>query len=431
MERCIMSNLAHLADRIFDTPLLISQQKARTIMSVLGPRMGLDINVPVPDANRFEGESAERDKSGRVSGPLPYMRTKEGVAIISIVGTLVNRGAYIGANSGVVSYEGIQYQLKRAGEDDKAHSVVLDLQTPGGEAVGAFETAEMVRTLSTKKKVVAIINGMAASAGYAIAASATEIVTTQTGLSGSIGVVLMHADFSRKLNKQGIDPTFIFAGKHKVDGNPFAPLSKDVRERLQADVEAFYTLFVESVSKGRGRRLTADMARKTEALTFMGKDAVTAGLADRVGSFDSVLASLSKTILPNQPKRNTPMSTELDQARAEGASQERTRIMSIANNEKLAANASAFRSAIQLAADAPDMSADKVVEFAMKTAKEEAPVNNPASLQNRLNQPDTLGELLSNGQQSQASETTNTLPNASEVFASRRKAKAQPADGQR
>ncbi|KPB01367.1 hypothetical protein [Ahrensia marina] len=114
-----------------------------------------------------------------------------------------------------------------------------------------------------------------------------------------------------------------------------------------------------------------------------------------------------------------------------GANAERARILSIANSNKLAENASAFKAALTLAADAPDMSADKVIEFALKTGNAEAPANNPASLQNRLNGTDALGELLSSGQQSQASETANTLPNASEVFASRRKAKAEPFDGQR
>jgi hypothetical protein len=115
----------------------------------------------------------------------------------------------------------------------------------------------------------------------------------------------------------------------------------------------------------------------------------------------------------------------------EGATAERTRILSIANSDKLGGNASAFKAALTLAADAPDMAADKVIEFALKTGSAEASTKNPASLQNRLNGTDALGELLSSGQQSQATASPNTLPNASEVFANRRKAKAEPSDGQR
>ncbi|TIL81578.1 MAG: S49 family peptidase, partial [Mesorhizobium sp.] len=170
----------------------------------------------------------------------------------------------------------------------------LDMHSPGGEAVGAFETAALVRDLAARKRTVAVVNGMAASAMYAIGSGATEIVTTETGISGSIGVVLLHADFSRQLDREGITPTLIHAGAHKVDGNPFEPLSDAVREDLQAEVDAFYESFLVTVAKGRGNRLTAAAARKTEARTFIGQAAVDAGIADRVGSFELVLADLTR-----------------------------------------------------------------------------------------------------------------------------------------
>ncbi|MFM8748396.1 MAG: S49 family peptidase, partial [Aestuariivirga sp.] len=81
---------------------------------------------------------------------------------------------------------------------------------------------------------------------------------------------------------------------HKVDGNPFEPLSDAVRADLQASVDAHYRQFLDTVAQGRGRRLTADMARATEARTFIGAEAIALGLADRIASFDEVLASLSE-----------------------------------------------------------------------------------------------------------------------------------------
>src|SRR5690606_28979829 len=147
------------------------------------------------------------------------------------------------------------------------------LHSPGGEAVGAFEMAARVRELRSKKRTVAVVNGMACSAAYALASGASEIVTTETGISGSIGVVLLHADVSRQLDREGITPTLIHAGSHKVDGNPFEPLTAEVRDDLQAEVNGFYDGFLTTVALGRGKRLTADAARATEARTKMGKDA--------------------------------------------------------------------------------------------------------------------------------------------------------------
>lgn len=275
-----MSVLLHVADRVLNTPLLVSKDKAETILSVLAGRIG----VNAPEASQFVGTDRRGSK--------PY-RTAKGVGIITITGSLVNRGAWVGASSGLTSYEGIGHQLKGALTDPLVKSVILDIHSPGGEAVGAFEVASQVRDLAAKKRTVAIVNGMAASAAYAIASGASEIVTTETGVSGSIGVVLLHADFSRQLEKDGITATLIHAGAHKVDGNPYEPLPDDVRADLQREVDAFQSVFLKTVAKGRGTRLTADAARRTEARTYIGQQAVDAGLADKVGTFEAVLKDLS------------------------------------------------------------------------------------------------------------------------------------------
>jgi ClpP class serine protease len=109
-----------------------------------------------------------------------------------------------------------------------------------------------------------------------------------------------------------VKPTLIFAGSHKVDGNP-SSRSDAVRADLQASVDAHYRQFLDTVAAGRGRKLTADMARATEARTFIGADAITLGLADRIASFDEVLASLSQTTRPSgrtARKGGISMSTE-------------------------------------------------------------------------------------------------------------------------
>jgi len=291
-----MTHLAHVADRLLNTPLLLLPSKAETILAVLAGRIG----VNAPEASRFEGDQPPaRDAEGNVKrnrwgDPMgePFMLSGS-TAIVTVTGSLVNRGAWVGANSGLTSYEGIQFQLKRAAANADVKSILLDLHSPGGEAVGAFETAALVREIAAKKPVTALVAGMAASAAYAIASGATEIVTTETGVSGSIGVVLLHADYSRALANDGIKPTLIFAGSHKVDGNPFEPLSDAVQSDLQAEVNAFYEAFLSAVAAGRGSRMTVDMARATEARTLIGPAAVKAGLADRVGTLDQVLQGLN------------------------------------------------------------------------------------------------------------------------------------------
>lgn len=291
-------SLMQIADRVLGRPLLIHPTKAEVIMHVLEGRLpmgGAGLAPLGPDASRFVGTSIGKD------GRYRTYRTDGSVAMISVIGSLVNRGAWIGANSGLTSYEGIAKQLSDAAADPAVKSIVLDLDSPGGEATGMFALAAKVREVAAEKRVVAVVNDMAASAAYGIASQASEIVVSPTSMVGSIGVVLTHLDRSGELAAKGVKPTLIFAGRHKVDGNPYGPLSEGVRADLQAEVAKFYDQFVGLVAQGRGDRLTEAEARATEARVFIGQEAIDRGLADRMASFDAVLASLqSSTTKPGR-----------------------------------------------------------------------------------------------------------------------------------
>ncbi|SFO25851.1 signal peptide peptidase SppA [Bradyrhizobium sp. Ghvi] len=287
-----MSSLFHIADRIVNRPLMILPEKLALIASVLEGRIGVDatelqeIAQAAPDASRFVGTTLGRD------GRSKAYQVQQGVGMIPVLGSLVNRGAWIGARSGMTSYEGLAFQLAQAAADPEVKSIILDIDSPGGEAVGAFEMADKVRSIAKSKPVTAVVNGMAASAAYAIAASASKIVIAPSGIAGSIGVVLMHVDYSAALDQKGIKPTLIHAGAHKVDGNPYEPLKASVKSDLQAEVDNFYGLFVSGVVKGRNGRMTEQAVRGTEARTFIGQAAVDAGLVDAIGTFESALLEL-------------------------------------------------------------------------------------------------------------------------------------------
>jgi signal peptide peptidase SppA len=310
------ASLLHIADLVVDQPLFLLPEKLGIIAEVLKGRIGLDGDIPGeavrslspeaaalaapvlfegPQASRFEGDSLDRDEAGKVVGIMPYRRTAEGVGIITITGALINRGAWVGASSGKTSYEGIAFQLKMAAADKKTKAIVLDLESPGGQAIGAMETAALVRSVCDEKPVHAFVNGMAASAAYAIASGAKTVTSIPSGLSGSIGVVMLHADFSRALDREGITPTIIHSGAHKADGNPYQPLSGPVRADLQEECDKFYAQFLATVAAGRGKRCTVAMARATEARTFIGADGVAAGLVDEIGSFSELVGALAKS----------------------------------------------------------------------------------------------------------------------------------------
>jgi signal peptide peptidase SppA len=449
-------HLHRVASQFYNRPLLVLPSTAETISSFLLSRIGAgplgdsgenDSGESVqtfsstaredgsreyhsPRASRFYGDyPVDPESNGR---PRPYRRTPDGTAIITMVGELVNRGAWVGASSGLISYEGIKFQLRTAANDTRVRNVILDMESPGGEAVGAFEVAQSVRELAAQKPVTAVVDGMAASAGYAIASGARDIVTIPSGLSGSIGVVMMHLDFSAWLEDNGIKPTLIFAGDHKVDGNPFEPLPADVRNAFQQDVSSFYDQFVQTVALGRPN-LSEDEIRGTQARVYKGEDAVKVGLADRVGTFDQVLAELSQQPARSraQPKGKTMNDkTGAPAANATGTVTEmaevdtgaiaadagkaaQTRIKSILGSDESKGRADL---ANHLAFET-DMSAEAAVALLAKSPKGAAAAATPSIAQR---QDLALGGVSE--RQAEAKSTTAADLNPSAIYQNRRKA---------
>ena len=294
-----MNFLPLIAERVLGRPLLVLPAKAELIVTILGERIGVaggEISENDPDvlaaigASRFVGEpGGPYDARGRRR---IMFRQQDGLAIIDVMGSLVNRGAWLGTSSGLTSYEGLAAQIEAAVADHTVRGIVLDIDSPGGEATGAFGFYETIRAARQRKPVVAVVNDMAASAAYGIAAQANEIVISPSSMTGSIGVVMVHMDHSKEMEKRGRKPTLIFAGDHKVDANSFEPLSDGVRADLQREVDGIYDTFVESVATGRPG-LSTQTIRATQARVFRGAAAIEIGLADRIGSFVETLARLS------------------------------------------------------------------------------------------------------------------------------------------
>lgn len=283
-----MTIVSRIAAQVFNTPLLVTPDCAVTIASALAERFGVE-SLDDVSASRFVGQpDGPRGADGRTE---VMWRASDGIALIGLMGELVNRGAWIGASSGLTSYEGFEVQLANAEASPQVRGIVLDLNTPGGQASGAMEAAARVRRAATKKPVVAFVNGQAASAGYAIASGASRIITTPSGILGSIGVVFMHLDRSAQIEKSGVRPTLLTAGAYKADGHPLSALPEDARARIQSRIDAVYGLFVSTVAANRN--LSEETVRKTEAGIFMGQEAVDAGLADAVGTLEDAFSYIN------------------------------------------------------------------------------------------------------------------------------------------
>jgi ClpP class serine protease len=187
------------------------------------------------------------------------------------------------------SYDDILGRVDEACEGD-AKRVILKVDSPGGLVSGCFETARAIREkcATAGKQLVAYVDGSACSAAYALASSAEKIVVPETGFVGSIGVIDTRVDVSQMDAAMGLKVAFITSGARKADGNPHLPMSKDELEERQSTVDALAGMFFGLVAEMRGGSPAS--LKALEARVFFGEGAVSAGLADQVGTFESLLA---------------------------------------------------------------------------------------------------------------------------------------------
>ena len=287
-----MSKFSHLSSLVFNKPLMVTQDYAETIAVVLSDRLNLDV----------EGLQIKSDaKDQRVA------TTNKGVAVIPIVGSMSHRSTGIEAMSGMTSYTTLQKQFEAAFDDPKVGSILMDIDSPGGSVAGAFDFRDYLMSKKGTKPVYALARDAMCSAAYLIGSTADKVYATQTARVGSIGVVAMHTDASGKMEKEGLKPTFISAGKFKTAGNPYEKLEGEKLKYLQDSVDESYDMFINAVADARG--IDKKAIRDTEARVYGGKKAVEIGLADGIRTYESVIAEMSA---PNFTTQGTKMENEVN-----------------------------------------------------------------------------------------------------------------------
>lgn len=285
-----MKSYPFSAARVFDTPLAIHPVKGQIIAKALAGRFGIgEISFfdTEPSAHMAAVEFGE---SGLyVDADTPYDLI-DGVAVIDVSGTLVQKSSYLRPSSGMLGYNAIRHNFLEALADKAVRAIVLSIDSPGGEVAGCFDVADLIYESRSMKPTLAILNECAYSAAYALASACEQITVPRTGGTGSVGVICMHLDQSKAIDKAGLAVTIIKYGDRKADGNQFNPLSKEALDRFQADVDEMGELFVSTVARNRG--LSVDVVRDTQATTFLGAAGVEIGFADAMMAPDEAFRSL-------------------------------------------------------------------------------------------------------------------------------------------
>ncbi len=185
--------------------------------------------------------------------------------------------------------------LKSAFEDKGAQAVVLRLNSPGGSPVQAGLINDEIRRLKAlhKKKVYAVCEEMCASAAYYIAAAADDIYVDKASIVGSIGVLMDGFGFTGAMDKFGVERRLLTAGANKGMLDPFSPRNPTHEAYAQAMLDQIHQQFIKVVRDGRGKRLR-ETPETFSGLFWNGEQAVKLGLADHLGSLDSVARDVIK-----------------------------------------------------------------------------------------------------------------------------------------
>lgn len=222
---------------------------------------------------------------------------QDGVGIISVRGMLTNQDSPWNKFFGLTSYNEIRKATIEAASQADVKQILLDIDSPGGFVAGLSDTAELISTLSKVKPITAFTDGTMYSAAYWLGSHAKKVAASEVAQLGSIGILVVHKEYSKQLEKEGITATVVRGGKYKALSNPYEPLSPTAKKEMQERVDHVYGIFVNAVADGRGVSYE-EAEQMAQGREFIGEQAVDAGLADSITSFDKLLSALQAKAQP-------------------------------------------------------------------------------------------------------------------------------------
>ena len=187
-------------------------------------------------------------------------------------------------------------QIDEAEKDKNVIGILLIVDSPGGGVTASdiiYERLLKFKESKDGRKIVALFRDVAASGGYYISASADKIIAHRTTITGSIGVLLSSINIKGLSDKIGITDVTIKSGKYKDILNPFRETSPEEIKMLQNVVNDLFNRFVSIVSRSRGIS-TEDVRKFANGSIFSAPHALTLGLVDEIGDFDSAVEMLKE-----------------------------------------------------------------------------------------------------------------------------------------
>ncbi len=250
----------------------------------------------------------------------PPYSLQGGVAVIDISGSLVNGSAGFMSLFGYTGYADIRNSLVAAVSDQSVGSILLNVDSGGGQVAGVHELAQLVSRIDKIKPVVTYTGGTMASAALWLGAGGRKLVANETSMVGSIGVMQVHMDYTRQMENEGVKATVVRSVPEKALANQFEPLSESARAEMEEQAKEMHSVFLGHVATQRGLSDVVAQDKFGTGRVFVGKQALAAGLVDEIGGYETAYSAALKyaeKALSKTAKRAMP--SNLSNVRAEVA----------------------------------------------------------------------------------------------------------------
>ena len=267
------------------------------------------------------------------------LSVSSGIATVTIHGRLTSEDSFFNKFFGITSYNEIRNAIVEAVEDEDVDRILLDIDSPGGDAKGVSELSEFIKLANERKPIDTYVSGSSFSAAYWLASASDTISGPKMSEAGSIGVIAVLMEMTELLKDQGIRVRVFRAGKYKALGNPFEKLTDAAAKIIQGKLGTMEGFFLDAVSENRSIPRESVKSKVGEGRTFFAEEAVENGLMDEIIAFDELFSRLVKaetsnsagrqvlnedTVMPNKQV----LSEQAAAALATGASQEEVNALS-------------------------------------------------------------------------------------------------------
>ena len=229
------------------------------------------------------------------------------IAVVDIEGVIASDKQSVNSSNTIRA-------LKRAFENKDSQAVVMRINSPGGSPVQSDEIYQEIKFLKKEfpsKKLYAVIGDTGASAAYYIASAADEILVNPSSLVGSIGVIMANYGVEDLMKKVGVQDRTMTAGENKDMLSMTKPLNPAHQAHMQKLLDNVHSHFIQAVKEGRGKRLKSQDPAIFSGLFWTGEQAVALGIADRIGSLNSLKRELKNDKAFDYTIRSNPLESVL------------------------------------------------------------------------------------------------------------------------